>query len=121
MISLVIISIILISSNNLNHNFKGYYNSSLYSHPKALYRGIESTEKVIIPFLTYDKQKLISNGEVKFYEDHQDFRFSRPVNTRNILRNKYQDDLNKKNPGKYPKVNTCLINGDCSKINKDNE
>ncbi len=107
-----------INSKNQGHNFKSYYNQTLISHPKSMYRGLDSSKKVILPYLTNDKQKLLSTGEKKFYDHQQDFRFMKPTNTRNILRNKYQNDLSKKYPNKYPQVNKCLINGDCSKISK---
>jgi hypothetical protein len=61
---------------------------TLLSHPKVNYRGVECADKHILPYMIVDKQKAIStSGDSPFYSTQNGFSFSRPINTREIMRN----------------------------------
>ena len=61
---------------------------TLLSHPKVDYRSVECADKHILPYMIVDKQKAISKtADTPFYSSQNGFSFSRPINTREIMRN----------------------------------
>ena len=93
---------------------------SLLSHPKSDYRGLESTEKHILPYMVVNVQKAFSqDSNEPFYPKQNNFPYHYPTNTREVLRNNYKSVK----PVKTLKTDDCFKNGtgsnrtsNCTKI-----